>query len=363
MSIALGRDFFGHEVKAGGVLYQAGEGARGIINRFKAYRTHYNITAEDVPLVCFKSKVNLFDKDGNVDAFIEELKAWKTWINQPLRILFIDTLAKAQGSADENSGKDMGLILNNAERIRDELGIHVCLVHHMNAAGNKIRGHSSVLANLDEVIIVSRDETTNIRTATMDKVKDGEDGWGWQFELLSVDIGDHPRTGKRITSCVTLPVGRKKALKAQQDKEGFTCKPKERDIMMRFFKAQDLYGTLVTSAADGPEEAVGKRIVHFNHYLDYAVTQMMEVSDKTAARDQLRKEWKRHSQFLVKAGVLALKNPYFWWTGKPIKGFPHTFPPRDNQGSFADNLEGGRNPDEPPAYVQEGPNHEMDIPI
>src|SRR6202040_727689 len=97
-----------------------------------------------------------------------------------------------------------GTVMANVDRIADAVpGCHVCLVHHMNAGGTKLRGHTSVYAGIDQVILVSKDEDSKIRTALLDKQKDGEDGSEIRFELPSIEIGRR-HDGKPITSCVCL---------------------------------------------------------------------------------------------------------------------------------------------------------------
>src|SRR6185312_3245418 len=102
----------------------------------------------------------------------------------PLRALFIDTLATATGAADENSGRDMSTVMANLDRISSAFpSCHVGLVHHMNAGGTKLRGHTSVYANVDQVILVTKDEEAKMSTALLDKQKDDEDGAKINFEL------------------------------------------------------------------------------------------------------------------------------------------------------------------------------------
>src|SRR5262249_52635393 len=89
------------------------------------------------------------------------------------------------------------------------------LVHHLNAGGTKLRGHTSLYANVDQVILVANDEETKVRTATLDKQKDGESGLGIPFELMQVEVGKRQIDGRPITSCVVLPVGGKLELKVK----------------------------------------------------------------------------------------------------------------------------------------------------
>jgi hypothetical protein len=351
MCVARGVDFFEYPVKKGGVIYQAGEGGRGIKKRLKAYREHFNVgLEEDIPFVLLPQKVDLFSKEGDTDKLINEIKAWALMMSDPLRLVVIDTLATATTGADENSGKDMSVVLSNIARIADETGAHVQLVHHMNAEGKKLRGHTSVYANVDQVIQVISDPETRVKTATLAKQKDDEDGVKIHFSLASVVVGYNAKTSRDVTSCVVLSVQEKDRLKREQEKFGFTPKPTERKILMNFFKAIDQYGVFVASEKDGPAAAIGKVVVDYKLYSRVCVDSMVEIDDKVQAADQVKKEWARNSQWLTKGGVLNVSRPYMWWTGKPIRGFSRTFPKNSefwtNSGQTRDKL--GTEYDSPP---------------
>lgn len=327
-SIARGQSFFGYEVEQGGVIYQAGEGGLGMKKRQKAYRKHFEVPAdEEIPLVVFPAKVDLFSREGDTDRLIDAIKAARLTMTVPLRVVFIDTLATATIGADENSGKDMGFVLANIARIEEECGVHVCLVHHMNADGKKLRGHTSIQANVDTVILVTNDETTKIKTAKLKKQKDDEDGLEIRFTLAQVVVGLNQKTGRDLTSCVVLTVNEKEKLKKEAEQFGFSVRPSEEKILIPLFKAIDKYGRFVTGDdPKDPVEAHGKHVVDFEYYLDVAVEMDPGDDDKEKARDRLRKFFSYNNRFLMKAGVIGFERPFVWWTGKPIRGFPHTFP-------------------------------------
>lgn len=325
--IARGQEFFGYQVQRGGVIYQAGEGGLGMKKRQKAYRKHFKVDDdEDIPLVVLPAKVDLFARDGDTERLIEAIKAVRVTLSVPLRVVFIDTLATATIGADENSGKDMSVVLANIARIEEVCGVHVCLVHHMNADGKKLRGHTSIHANVDTVLVVTVDENTKIRSAKLAKQKDGEDGIRIPFTLASVEVGQNPKTSKPITSCVVLTVSEKDALKKEAEQFGFSVRPSEEKILIPLFKAVKRYGKFVATEKDGPSEAIGKHVVDFKHYLEVAAEMDSGADDKTAAKDRLRKSFETNNKFLLKAGVIGFHRPYVWWTGKPVRGFAETFP-------------------------------------
>ncbi|MBC6714751.1 AAA family ATPase [Aurantimonas sp. DM33-3] len=330
LSVARGVDFFGCPTKRGGVIYQAGEGAAGVKKRIKAYRAHFGVELDDdVPLVFLGAKVDLFSKEGDTAPLIEEIKAQALMMSEKLRLIVIDTLATATSGADENSGKDMSVVLANIAKIEQECRAHVVLVHHMNSEGRKLRGHTSLFADVDQVITVTMDEDSRIRTAVLAKQKDDENNIKIAFELHSVKVGYHERLQKDITSCVVLPVGEKEKLKAEQERQGLSVNPTERDIMTYLFEAIERYGVFVASSDDGPPAAIGKVAVDFRRVIDIAVSKTVAEEDPKKARDAFSKRFSRAMGGMLKARLIGIDRPFIWWTGKPIRGFPRTFGRQD----------------------------------
>lgn len=338
MCVARGEDFFDWPSQRGGVIYQAGEGGFAIQNRFLAYKKHFSVADDaDVPIAILPAKVDLFSRDGDTDALIGEIKAWALTMSHPLRLIVIDTLATATIGADENSGRDMSLVLANIAKIEEETRCHVMLVHHMNADGSKLRGHTSIHANVDTVVTVTCDDTTRVRTARLAKQKDGEDGKTVRFTLASVPVGYNERTERDVTSCVVLTVNEKERLKREQERQGFAPNPTERRILMNLFDATDRHGKFVATDKDGPKAAIGHIIINWEYYRDVALERMPEIENRDKARDQVRKEFSRAKDALVRFGIIGLQHPHMWWKGKPIRGFPKTFERgqnRDISGTF-----------------------------
>ncbi|EJB02919.1 hypothetical protein Rleg9DRAFT_1734 [Rhizobium leguminosarum bv. trifolii WSM597] len=327
MCVARGQEFLGRPVQQGGVIYQVGEGSRGLKKRAKAYRTHFTVPeSEEVPFYLMPSRVDLFSKDGDTQKLIDEINAWKLVMSQPLRLVVIDTFSKATAGADENSGKDISIIMENVDRIASECGSHVMIVHHLNADGKKLRGHTSLYADVDQVLTVTNDEVTKVRTLVLSKQKDDEDGVKIDFSLAQVIVGYDDVNERDITSCVVLSVNEKERLKKLQQAEGFSVNPSERRFLINFFEAMDKHGKLVADRMDGPPAALGKTIVSYSDYADLVVSKMVEESDKKKARERVRKSVAAARDGLQKYGIMGYDTPFMWWTGKPIRGFARTFP-------------------------------------
>lgn len=324
MCIALGVPFFDNNVKQGLVIYQAGEGARGVKKRLRAYREWHKIPADQpVPFVMLQSRIDLKTK-ADVDKLIREIK----WIasqypDQVLRAVFIDTLARAQGAADENSGKDIAEILDNVDRLRDACGCAVILVHHMNAAGGKIRGHSSIYGNIDQVVIVSRDKDTKIRTALLDKQKDGEDGLEFRFKLNVVEL-DRRADGKVITSCIV-----EKSVADPEKQEGvrknrFNLHRRERLPFQALLEALEQSGEAAPAELLAPPVNLPQgTIVVRASFWKKRYSELSDIYDEDPEKFKKRIDGalRLPGESLVTYKVIGRHNQYLWWTGKLVKGF------------------------------------------
>ena len=253
LCIAFGREVFGLATKRGGVIYQCGEGVLGFKKRLRAWRAYYGADfAREVPFRLFQRSIDIYRDYDQVDALIEEIKAHAALFDVPLRLVIIDTLAKASIGADENAVKDMGIVFKNIERINEKTGAHVMLVHHLTKGG-VVRGSTSVYAGVDQVLLLSRDETTMLRTLVLDKMKDDEEGVSLSFELEKVVLGVDD-TGRQVTSCVCLAVSDRDKVRREEELKGTRLKVPQELFMRAFFSAEKRYGSLVPPALDLPSK-------------------------------------------------------------------------------------------------------------
>ena len=330
MCIATDRPIFGHRVnKPGLVIYQAGESAWGVKKRMRAWRQHFDIDPKaHIPIVLLSSKINLYERDAST-GLVAEIEAWKAYYHEtPLRLLVIDTLAKASLGVEENSAKEMGIVLDNSDDIARACKCHVMLIHHMNAGGKDPRGSTAIRANLDEMLSVTVDEKTKLRTVTNNKQKEEAEAEPFNFELMRVILGSRA-DGKLITSCVALPPGEKAEFRKIQ-REGFQLKEGPEDLAFRaLWSALERKGQ---SPPDGLQCPSHVKVVDRKVWLaDFRRIAPYDNDDPEirleSARRALRRVEDRFQKFNIigkdDAGVIG---SFVWWTGKPIRGFKETFP-------------------------------------
>jgi putative DNA primase/helicase len=188
-AIAEGSRWFNCRVEVASVVYAALEGEAGFKLRAQAWEAHKGRTIP-AGLQMIMQPFKLTDPRD-----ISDLAA----VVPAGAVVFIDTLNRAAPTADENSSKDMGEILEGAKRLQDLIGGLVVLVHHTGkntAAG--LRGHSSLFAALDAAVEVSRNGDR--REWRVAKSKDGEDGDAHQFRLQVETLGMDDY-GDPVTSC------------------------------------------------------------------------------------------------------------------------------------------------------------------
>jgi hypothetical protein len=205
--IATGKDWDGHKVKQGAVLYVAGEGGFGVTQRIRAWELHHQVANLDN---LARLPVPIFPADSDqIKTVLEYCQEIKANTGHAVKLVILDTLARCYGGNDENSSRDMGAFIQGCDTIKQLTGATVLVVHH---SGKNVdsggRGSSSLPAALDVEYRVSRDgEGEQALVLTCSKMKDAEQPDTKAYDLISV----HIRTdsdGDDINSLCLTSVGR-----------------------------------------------------------------------------------------------------------------------------------------------------------
>ena len=200
--IAAGRDWHGHNVKQGVVLYYAAEGGSGYLNRARAIQDHYG--DENVPLAIRPCPVNLLDPSADLPKLLSQIDMVKD-MHGDIALIVVDTLSRALVGGNENGPEDMTAYIANSDALREHGQCSVLSVHHSGKATDLARGHSSLRAATDTEIEVAVDEVSGIRFARTTKQREIEGGREFAFELETVTLGQD-EDGDNVTSCFVLPV-------------------------------------------------------------------------------------------------------------------------------------------------------------
>ena len=107
---------------------------------------------------------------------------------QKVVLIILDTISRALCGGDENSPKDMGALINTLGRIQAATDAHMLLVHHVPHEAERMRGHGSLLGAMDTTAFVQK--STGVRTATVIKANDFDEGQSVAFTLESVTLSE-----------------------------------------------------------------------------------------------------------------------------------------------------------------------------
>ena len=195
LSITTGKDWHGYAVKQRSVLYLAAEGQTGMLKRIKAWKTHHGIDHGDfalLPMPC------IIDSDAQRFDLIQLVES----LPFKPKIIVLDTLARSiQG--DENSTKDMGLVVAAAGELIDTTGAQVILIHHSGKDETKgARGAIALTGATDTMLKVVKSKVPKQYFLICERQKDDEPFPAMTFNMIVVDTGYKNQDGQNICSLV-----------------------------------------------------------------------------------------------------------------------------------------------------------------
>lgn len=294
-AIAEGEPWFGHRTKPAAVLYVSLEGQAGFAQRILAWEeAHGRPYPRDVRFL-FQS-FHL--------AHAEDVAALGSVCGYSEPVIIIDTLSQASPGLDENSPKDMGLIVEGAQKLQRLTGGLVILVHHTGKDETKgMRGNSKLFAALDASILVSRHGTR--RTWKVDKAKDAEAGQEFGFVLKVCTVG-RDEDGEGITSLVVEPD--EVAVSTPQQKP---LTDNQKLALSTFHTAAGECGQLVNNAFAG---------LHLNDWRPVFYRESTADNDeaKKKAFQRARNELKNRGELSVENDIYRLAGPNAAETEKVI---------------------------------------------
>lgn len=175
------------------------EGRANAQTRIEATCTELGLRLDDLPIFIMSDSVSLA-----IESEWRELLdgICKTDFGAPLRLIIIDTQARASAGADENSASDTALIVRAIDEIRARTGAAVLILHHLPHGAERARGSSAFLGAVDCELIASRDER-GLGTIRSVKMRNRADPHPVNYRLKSVPIGLGP-DGELITGAATV---------------------------------------------------------------------------------------------------------------------------------------------------------------
>jgi hypothetical protein len=210
-ALARGGTFLTKAARKGGTLYVAAEAAGTIPGRLEAARLG--------PLGPFLDEQGRFKNDGRepdrlpicvishppgllndnevnrlIATAIDVSTKMQERFEVPLRLIIIDTLLAAFSINDWNSPAEVSRVMDVLASIAQKTGAVVLGVHHHGKDVSRGPAGSFALKAASDVVLSVFAETDNEgnvtgRRITVSKLRDGQTGWGCDFELVPHKIG------------------------------------------------------------------------------------------------------------------------------------------------------------------------------
>lgn len=263
--VATGKPWGGRHVHQGAVYYLAGEGMNGLRKRTAAWEAHHKHPLGNAPLMLADGLPTLADL-SNTEAIIQSIHEsadelfYRTG-SEPTLIV-IDTLARAMAGADENSSRDMGALIGGLDRIRQQWGCTVLVLHHTgHAASDRARGSSAFHAALDSEFMITPGKKSFTIRAT--KCKDWEAPTPLTLQWAEVEItvpNDDPDGPKLIgeTSRAITLLGRSQVQRSRLEEARYLSDElgmSQRDIASELAISKTTVQRLLLKSQPCPDDA------------------------------------------------------------------------------------------------------------
>lgn len=294
MHVAAGIKWRGKKVRRAAVSYVSPEAGRLGVNRVIGWSRHHGIKWPE-GFRLSPASINLCSTADDAEALIADIKA-----NQPgCRLVVIDTLNRAMAGGDENSGEDMGRFVALCDHIAKQLQAFVLVVHHSGKdAAKGSRGHSSLLGAVSLELEVTK-EQGQPGTIKVTKMRDGEDGAEYGFNIESVPLGED-EDGEEVTTGISIEADAEEARAVKE------AKPKG-DIQRKLAEAFDQYVDdhgKPNPAGTGFAEPGRVKVVGEEAFLDFAAGKLVGGEKRKRARQGIGG--------LVNKGYFVVNGGYIW---------------------------------------------------
>jgi len=197
----------------GAVLIIAGEGHGGIGARIMACKINNN-TKDGAEIFVIRHQLNLRSSADDFNILMESIDELIQRTGIDLRLIQVDTLARAFGGGNENDSQDMGAFIHNCGRMQRKLDCALMVLHHSGKDASKgLRGHSSLLGAVDTQLEltkiesdVKQDGIAGKGVITVSKQKDGQDNVKFGFEMILIDINQKLNDALKLSESMSLAV-------------------------------------------------------------------------------------------------------------------------------------------------------------
>lgn len=184
--VATGREWHGHRVKQGLVVYVAAERKKLTERRMMAFRKHHGV--HDVPLLVIGGRLDFTSSLKDAKDLIAAIKEAELETGLTCVWVIIDTLTRVFGAGDQNASKDMSRFVQSCDEILAETSAHVTAIHHSAWSGERGKGAIDLDGAVDASFMVKKSAGGKYKLVC-DGTNDGEEGDVVNFTMTGVVLG------------------------------------------------------------------------------------------------------------------------------------------------------------------------------
>ena len=192
-SLATGLTWQGHEVvESGLVVYVAGEGGGGMVQRARAWVEQHTVNPKTVNLRFITEPVVVTASSDDMEILVYRIREAIHWqpagaedpdtgevFDRPLAwewpaLIVIDTLARCF-TGDENKQEAMGQFIQGVDRLKREFNCSVLIIHHTGTNETRERGSTVLGGACDTMYRLEADTDEHVLTLTNEKMKDSRE--------------------------------------------------------------------------------------------------------------------------------------------------------------------------------------------
>lgn len=297
--IAQGKEWRGKRVEKGNVLYLSLEGSRGIKNRIAAYKSENKVNLDG--FLMMPCQVDFIKSEEDIPELISLVLSANAVFDNNIKLIVVDTLARALGGGDENSGQDMGVLVKHADLIRQHTNAHICFIHHSGKdKARGARGHSSLRAAVDTEIEISRNDGDDFSNIKIAKQRDLEKDDDLQFKLKRIVLGVN-RHNEEVSSCIVEPYNLTEDTENRIEKKIKSGKTKTAfDALRECIMEKGFIG----SGQNMPK----CRVVTIEAYKQYLIKRGVMSDNPTSHR----KQWERISSDIIENKIAIIRDNFIW---------------------------------------------------
>lgn len=214
--MASGRQWNGRQTVPSKVCYILGEGKASLYKRIMGWVKHHKLTPEEYERLKSNFMVTFAVPQLAAKETVDEMLNDLAEVGFSPTVVVIDTFARSLVGLDENSQRDTGLWIEQADRLR-QLGMAVIFLHHTKKNtefGSQYRGSTVIMAGMDTALLLTRDFVTNKATLEVTKQKDHDEGPKMTFQQVLVG-----RKEDGTDSMVLVPTGKFESNNASENQK------------------------------------------------------------------------------------------------------------------------------------------------